>query len=302
MANNPIYQAQCFGNVEPIEYMVPYPNLRYLVVGQCIKFSNNILFEKSGLTNSDFLKAVNQYANWLANKGINKGDIVYVNNIPSPEFDILSYAVWSIGAILTISDGLDIGDIKPKFVIDSPSILQKNKIAENPTEFEALSNILLNDDAMIFYHCGQGIILSHYNLLINAYGILKELNILHNHTIQVKISNNTSAYVVLHTILPLYSGTTITDKNSTITFGQDSKSDYIVQFEWDKLSNTKPQSLYVLPEATAILAIGDKPNHLLSITENKKQLKINGHSVMAGYLNKKQNETVFKAGSLVISK
>ena len=302
MLNNPIYQAQCFGNVEPIEYMVPYPNLRSLAVGQCIKFSNSILFEKNGLTNFDFLKTVNEYSNWLADKGINKGDIVYVKNISSPEFDILSYAVWSIGAILTISDGPNIGDIKPKFVIDSLSILQKDKIAEQSAEFEASSNILLNDTAIIFYHRGKGIILSHYNLLINAYGILKELKILHNHTIQVKIPNNTSAYIVLHTILPLYSGTTITDKNAKITFGQDSKSNYIVQFEWEKLRNTKPQSLYVLPEATAILAIGEKPNHLLSITENNKHLNINGHSVMAGYLDKKQNEAVFKAGSLVISK
>ena len=36
-----IYQAQCIGNVEPIEHMVPYPNLRSLVDGQNIKYGEN---------------------------------------------------------------------------------------------------------------------------------------------------------------------------------------------------------------------------------------------------------------------
>ena len=32
-----IYQAQCIGNVEPIEYMIPYPSMRSLIEGQNIK-------------------------------------------------------------------------------------------------------------------------------------------------------------------------------------------------------------------------------------------------------------------------
>ena len=37
-----IYKAQCIGNVEPIEYMVPYPNLRALIEGQNIKYGKNL--------------------------------------------------------------------------------------------------------------------------------------------------------------------------------------------------------------------------------------------------------------------
>jgi len=39
-----IYQAQCVGNVEPIEYMIPYPSMRSLIEGQNIKFSNSLFF------------------------------------------------------------------------------------------------------------------------------------------------------------------------------------------------------------------------------------------------------------------
>ena len=39
-----IYQAQCIGNVEPIEYMIPYPSMRSLIEGQNIKFSKQLIF------------------------------------------------------------------------------------------------------------------------------------------------------------------------------------------------------------------------------------------------------------------
>ena len=34
-----IYNAQCIGNVEPIEFMIPYPSMRSLIEGQNIKYS-----------------------------------------------------------------------------------------------------------------------------------------------------------------------------------------------------------------------------------------------------------------------
>ena len=49
-----IYQAQCIGNVEPIEHMVPYPNLRSLVDGQNIKdISLTSLRKKISLLSGD---------------------------------------------------------------------------------------------------------------------------------------------------------------------------------------------------------------------------------------------------------
>ncbi len=75
-----------------------------------------------------------------------------------------------------------------------------------------------------------------------------------------------------------------------------------MKFEWTKLSDTKPQSLYVLPETTAILAFGSTPNHIISIYDRKDSFAINGHSVMMGYLDDDKNTKAFKSGSLVIQK
>ncbi|MBU0528707.1 AMP-binding protein [bacterium] len=306
MKNNPIYKAQCFGNVEPIEYMVPYPNLRSLAVGQCIKFSKNILYKELGITNSDFLKSINKTANWLAHEEIKKGDRVFVANIPSPMMEILSYAIWSIGAVLVIANEeeieIAITKTKPKLIIDNITEKDKSFIEEQSEDFIETSTTLLLDEAVIYFNKGNGIRLSHYNLLINTYGVQKHLNILHKDVLNIDIPLNTSAGIVLKTILPLYSGTSISDKSANITFSTKSDSDYQVKFEWKNLRETKPQSLYILPEATAILAIGCTPNHVISIIDGKDSFKINGHSIMMGYLEDKENNKVFKFGSLIIQK
>lgn len=301
MLKKEIYQAQCFGNIEPIEYMVPYPNLRSLAVGQCIKFSNNLLFKDHNLTNASFLKLIDRYSNWLESKGINKGDKVFIKNIPSPYFDILCYAIWGLGAILVISDD-DKCEIDAKLVIDDESIL--NRVCESnfSMDFVAKNNVLLNDPGVLFYNNNDGVLLSHYNLLINAYGIFKELNILYNNSIYIDLPYNSTAYLVLSTILPLYSGTTITATKADIIFGRGADSNYRIKFDWKELVDSDPQSLYILPEATAILAIGSKPNHLLSINTEGSSYKINGHSVMIGYDSDEKNSQVFREGSLIITK
>ena len=153
----------------------------------------------------------------------------------------------------------------------------------------------------MFYN-GKGIILSHYNLLINTYGIQKELDILHHESLKIDISQNTTTYIVLNTILPLYAGTSIKRGDADITFGMNKNVDYKVQFDWETLEDTKPQTLYILPEATAIISIGKKANHLLSIVKGIDTYKINGHSVMTGYTDDELNSAVFKSGGLLISK
>lgn len=306
MKKSPIYKAQCFGNVEPIEYMVPYYNLRSLAAGQCIKFSKSILFRDVGITNGDFLKSINKTANWLVAKGIGKNDRIFITNIPSPTIEILSYAIWSVGAILVITDNNEIDSAiektNPKLIIDKITEKDKSLIDDQSDDFIETSSTLLSDEAVIFYHNGKGIRLSHYNLLINTYGIQKYLDILHTDIINIDIPLNTTAGIVLKTILPLYCGTSISDKFANITFSAKSDANYQVKFKWTTLSDTKPQSLYILPEATAILAIGSTPNHIISIIEEKESYKINGHSVMMGYLDENENKKVFKSGSLVIPK
>ena len=301
-----IYSAQCFGNVEPIEYMVPYYNLRSLVVGQCIKFSKSILYKDIGITNGDFFESINKTANWLVTRGIGKNDRVLVSKIPSPLVEILSYAIWSAGGILVITDnvGIDsaVDKTNPKLIIDKITEKDKSLIDDQSVEFIETSSTLLLDEAVIFYHNGNGIRLSHYNLLINTYGVQKYLDILHTDILNIDIPLNTTAGIVLKTILPLYCGTSISDKSANITFSKNSDTDYQVKFKWTKLSDTKPQSLYILPEATAILAIGSIPNHIISIVEEKENYKINGHSVMMGYMDDTKNKKVFKSDSLVLPK
>lgn len=300
-----IYSAQCFGNVEPIEYMVPYPNLRSLAVGQCIKFSNNILYKDIGMTNGAFYKSINKAANWLFKTGIKKNDRVFVINIPFPMMEILSYAIWSVGAVLVIANekenDIAINKTKPKLIIDKITEKDKSIINKQSKDFTETSSTLLLDEAVIYFNNGNGIRLSHYNLLINTYGVQRHLNILHKDVLNIDVPINTSAGIVLKTILPLYAGASVSDKSANITFSAKSDADYQVKFEWTKLSDTKPQSLYILPEATAVLAIGSKPNHLISIKETNDHFVINGHSVMMGYLDDEDNQRVFRDGSLIIS-
>lgn len=306
MKNSPIYKAQCYGNVEPIEYMVPYPNLRSLTVGQCIKFSNSILYKDIGMTNGVFYKSINKTANWLLKKEIGKNDKVFVTNIFSPMMEILSFAIWSVGAVLVIANeeenDIAINKTKPKLIIDKITGKEKSIINKQSEDFVEISNTLLLDEAVIYFNHGNGIRLSHYNLLINTYGVLRHLNILHKNVLKINVPLNTSAGIVLKTILPLYSGTSISEESANITFSAKSDADYQVKFEWTNLSDTDPQSLYILPEATAILAIGKTPNHIMSIVEDKNIIKINGHSVMMGYLDAKKNNKVFKSGSLILNK
>ena len=306
MKSSPIYKAQCFGNVEPIEYMVPYPNLRSLAAGQCLKFSNSILYNDIGMTNGMFYKSINKYANWLSNIGIKKSDRIFVKNIPSPTMGILSYAIWSIGAILVIANEEEnekaVIKTKPKLIIDKITEKDKAIIDEQSEDYIEISSTLLLDEAVIYFNNGNGIRLSHYNLLINTYGVQRHLNILYKDILNIDVPQNTTAGIVLKTILPLYSGTSISDNSANITFSAKSDANYQVKFEWTKLSDTDPQSLYILPEATAILAIGSTPNHIISIIEGKDNFTINGHSVMMGYLDNKKNNKVFKSGSLIIQR
>ena len=65
-----IYQAQCLGNVEPIEHMVPYPNLRALVDGQNVKYGKKMVYADLGLTSDKVYRLAQQTANWLISEGI----------------------------------------------------------------------------------------------------------------------------------------------------------------------------------------------------------------------------------------
>ena len=56
--NSPIYKAQTIGNIEPIEYMIPYPSTQAIIEGQIIKYKNEKVFKDHGLTNIDFFNSI----------------------------------------------------------------------------------------------------------------------------------------------------------------------------------------------------------------------------------------------------
>ena len=88
-----IYQAQCLGNVEPIEHMVPYPNLRSLVDGQNVKYGKKMVYDDLGLTSDKIYRMAQQTANWLVSKGIRPQDRILMDQLPFPQNEVLSFGI-----------------------------------------------------------------------------------------------------------------------------------------------------------------------------------------------------------------
>jgi hypothetical protein len=153
---------------------------------------------------------------------------------------------------------------------------------------------------MVFWDKGKGIQLSHYNLLVNANGIQHAIDLFENQTYHISITPNSMAWVILQAMLPLYTGAPLTSENPHMTLGID-EVDFRIQFEWDKLVETTPPSLYVCNENTAFISMNKTPIHLTAMDDDTFPKAITGHSVMMGYLDDKLNEKVFKDGHLKIN-
>ena len=93
-----IYQAQCMGNIEPIEYMVPYPSIYSLIEGENIKYGHRVLFTSYNLTNKDFFRLVHQGANWLRENGLQAKERVFIHDLDYPMAEIISFSIWAYGA------------------------------------------------------------------------------------------------------------------------------------------------------------------------------------------------------------
>ena len=129
---NKIYNAQCIGNVEPIEYMTPYPSMRSLVEGQTIKFSDQIMMDESKITNKEFLSYIQQTSNWLESLGIEPKQRVIIPKLAYPQGEILLYGIWNLGASAVLPSDLSIDEVKKrsdtKHSITSKIDLFKEKI------------------------------------------------------------------------------------------------------------------------------------------------------------------------------
>lgn len=297
-----IYQAQCLGNVQPIEHMVPYPNLRALVDGQNIKYGEKLVYADNKLTSDNIYSMAQQTANWLSSMGITPSDRILVEKLPFPQNEILAFGIWTLGASMILTGD---NNIQEATQYGSPSLVINNKldyfekIKKFPTAYNPDYKPLLADEAMVFWNNGKGIKLSHYNLLVNANGVQHAIDLFEDQTFYVDLEPKSMAWVILQVILPLYSGAPLTSKDPDILLGEI-EGDFLIKFDWAELKETTPPSLYILNENTAFISMNKTAIHLTGMNNSKKPTELTGHSVMMGYLDDKLNEKVFKNESLKI--
>ena len=86
-----IYKAQCIGNIEPIEYMMPYPSMRSLIEGQVINNSKRIVNKKEKINYSKFHCLIQQCANWLTDKDFISKERIILPELSSFQTEVLIY-------------------------------------------------------------------------------------------------------------------------------------------------------------------------------------------------------------------
>lgn len=297
-----IYQAQCIGNVEPIEYMVPYPNLRSLIDGQNIKYGEKMVYAQLGLTSDKLYRMAQQAANWFISLGVRPSDRIMLETLPFPESEVAALGAWTLGCSIIITGDADFDGAKkatqPKLII-SNTMEWMEKIKSFSEEFNPDFKSLLEDEAVVFWKNNTGIRLSHYNILVNTNGIQHAIGLYENQSFYVHIEANSMPWVVLQIVLPLYTGAPIDKENADLTFGE-SKSDYLIQYNWSSIKNSQPNELNVCNENTAFISIGNRPIHLTAVDDINQPKGVSGHSVMMGYLDDTINRKVFTNRELLI--
>ena len=297
-----IYNAQCIGNVEPIEFMIPYPSMRSLIEGQNIKYAEQIIIKKPTITNLDFYNYIQRTANWLESLGAKPKQTVTIPQLEFPQSEILLYGVWQLGAVAVLQADLDNTKItkelnKTIFISNTTNLFNEIKFFSKNYNSKYKPN--LSEEALITFETGTGIKLSHYNLLVNANSIQKALNIESRKNIYCDLMPDTSAWAVFKAILPIYSGCVFSKENPDINIGTQN-CDYNLRFDIKNIPIYTNNDIAICPENTAAISIGSNPIHLTDLSLYQDKIKIKGHSIMMGYLNNKLNESNFKDNSLYI--
>ncbi|MEE2765576.1 MAG: AMP-binding protein [Candidatus Neomarinimicrobiota bacterium] len=301
-----IYQAQCIGNVEPIEYMVPYPSTQSLIEGQNIKFSDQVIYEKENITNLQFYELVQQTAHWLVELGIQPKERVIVQQLEFPQSEILLFGIWHLGAVgVLIENEKNIST--DKIIKISKKIPAKinliSEIKSFPISFDPQYKPLLSDEALVFIDKNNSIRLSHYNLLVNTNSIQKALDLKARTKLFCNLQPVSTAWVVFKAMLPIYAGCLYTESNPDIIFsfsGVGQKNGFQLRNDWENLEEFENHHFGICPENTAAICLGKSPVHLTHYEKGESELKIQGHSVMMGYLNDKTNEIGFRDGALYL--
>ncbi|MFH1852339.1 MAG: AMP-binding protein [Candidatus Neomarinimicrobiota bacterium] len=313
-----IYQAQCYGSVEPIEYMVPYPNLGTLVEGQNIKFAAEIWYHPQQLSYADLLQQINRTANWLVSRGITNHDRVCLADCPTPQAEILALAIWLTGASVLLVGPDDIPaavkDCRPKLLIGRGEVAGINLefisigktaaqypgcAAGSPATFRHHHKAQLNDEALVCWKADRGIRLSHYNLLVNANGTLKLIPLPPKTVLQIKLPADSTAWAVLQAILPLYAGIGMSPDKGDLHIASGAAGPADFRLDFSGTGKNAPNLIRIIPEATAVTAVGENTVHMTRIeTTANGKLRISGHSVMLGYTNGALNEQAFTEDGL----
>ena len=147
-----IYSAQCIGNVEPIEYMTPYPSMRSLIEGQTIKFSDQMMNEISNITNQDFFDFVMQTSNWLQSKGIEPKQRIIMPELEYLESQILLFGIWNMGCSAIFNLDHSIENINER-VVDAQTVRLNESLFKTiktySNKYLAKHKPLLSDEAIL---------------------------------------------------------------------------------------------------------------------------------------------------------
>lgn len=278
--------------------MTPYPNLHGLVEGQNVKHHGKMIYADLGMTNSEFYSLVQKLANWLVSTGLKPKERVWIHPQQFPHTELLVFGVWTVGASVVLAENpsQDIDHIiRPDRVIDTDPI--PDCFENQDDTFDPTFKPNLDNEAMVFISGKKGIRLSHYNLLVNANDVQRKLDLYDDGKFHVELKPNSTAWVVLQAIFPLYTGAPVTKENPDLTIGHENV-DYIVNFDWTEISASN--QLYILPENTAVVSVGTSGLPMTTLEQEGTHLSVEGHSVMMGYTDDELNKKVFTGESLAL--
>ncbi len=300
--NSPIYKAQTVGNIEPIEYMIPYPSTQAIIEGQIIKYKNEKVFKDYGLTNIDFFNSIQRTSNWLNDQGVLPKDKVVINDNSFLNSILLLYGLWHIGAIAVF---LEKENYSPKNKLNAKCLDYSGDLIEvtesQSSHFIPKYKPLLNDHAVVVVSNDKTVFLSHYGLLVNANGLQKLLNLKKQQSFFCDIKPKTSFWVVICAILPIYAMAIFTSKSPSIFLTYDNidiEDGFKLREDWVNIDNYKVNELSLCKENSAILTLKNNPIHLTDYKIIEDELWLKGHSLMNRYFEK--DKMVFKDDYLII--
>ena len=299
-----LYRAQTIGNIEPIEYMIPYPNTQSLIEGQIIKFAEQIIYKDYGITNMDLYKKIKQTANWLTNQRIKPKDNVVIEKLDFPQSELILLGLWQLGArgVILENEGLSIDKrLSAKKLKIGKSVFEE--IASYSSDFIPDYKALLSETAVNVIMENKIILLSHYGLLVNTNSLLKILDIQPGQSFFSDIYPQSSSWVVIKLLLPIYSGCVYSKNDPVITISYNNleqNKGFLIRNDWENFENFKSNHIGICTENSAAFCVGKQPLHLTDFKINNKKICIKGHSVMNGYIDK--NKMAFEEDYLIVKK